>query len=587
MPYVGGSLGLRTASIEGAGSVGHDRQRARLGSAFLCTLTAMIIAGCGASRASSLAPTPTARPATTQRPQGRPTLRWWNNSGTRWVRSLDPHVITDPVSMGDAALINANLVKLDYPSLRVIPDLATFSPAPDHRTWTFRLRVGARFSNGDPVTAADAAWSLTRALLPATKSPVALTYLGAITGAADVAAGRTPTLAGVTVIDPHTLRIHLDRPAAYFIRALSYPAGDVLDRRVVQGKVPGTFLTTSCSGNVSAGPFVLVCAGSGSGERSFYPTGETPELRFRPNPYYYGRHPSISIVAPFFPDAAASFRAYREGRLDGAGISPGDAPLAARLPGFVTHSALATEFITPNLHLAPFNNRHCRLAMAYAIDRERITREVLRGSEGPAYGIVPPGILGALHREPDLPSYNPRRARAELSLCPGRLQGVTLDYQNISADLRHEYARVGGNLTAIGARVTLRPLALNRWLDLVTQNMNGAGSQATGNLWPGDYPDPQDWLDNLLSATGSYNIGGYRNPRYDALVGQAAQTFNRTARRDLYRQAQRLALRDGAWIPIGYQNDLHVVSTHVRGLVATSSGIQPEGNDWSRISLVR
>src|SRR5204863_3954251 len=119
-------------------------------------------------------------------------LNWFlNTGGSAWVTTLDPATVADEMSMSDIQLLNANLVRIDPASLTPKPDLATWTTSPDRTVWTFTIRPNARFSNGDPVTADDAAWSLTRALLPATRSAVAITYLGHIVGAAEVATGKS------------------------------------------------------------------------------------------------------------------------------------------------------------------------------------------------------------------------------------------------------------------------------------------------------------------------------------------------------------------------------------------------------------
>src|SRR5947209_14008142 len=81
------------------------------------------------------------------------TLRWWGNFGDQWVKSLDPAVITDSLSIGNVSLIQANLVKTDYPSLKIVPDLATWKVSKNHRVYFFHINPKAKFSNGDPVTA--------------------------------------------------------------------------------------------------------------------------------------------------------------------------------------------------------------------------------------------------------------------------------------------------------------------------------------------------------------------------------------------------------------------------------------------------
>jgi oligopeptide transport system substrate-binding protein len=516
------------------------------------------------------------------------TLNWWANYGDVWPDSLDPAVGTNTLAIDTEYLVDANLVKFTYPSLRIVGDLAShWTISHGGKVYTFTIRPNAKFSNGDSVTAADAAWSITRSLLPATKSPIATTYLDHIVGAADVAAGKAKTLAGVKVLGPKTIQITLDRPVVFFLGALAYNTADVLDKRVLQGKPAGTYLTNSCTGNVGAGPFKFVCRNSSANRNSFYPSGHSPYMDMVPNPNYYGAKPKIKIHAPTFATSDDLFRAFQAGELDGATLPSSSLSVAKSMKGFINVPQFETDYITPNAQIAPFNNLHCRLAVAYAIDRENITHKLLRNTYSPTYDVLPPGILGYFGREPDVPFYDPARAKKELAQCPGGLKNVTMTVQNASTDIIHEYDAIRANLQNIGADVTVKPLNFNAWLKVVTQNMNATKDQETitENLWIDDYPDPQDWLTNLLRSTANDNIGGFKSKAFDNLVDQADVESNPAQRAKLYVTAAKIALKGGYWISVGAVNGLYVISPRVRGLIASNGWTWPVNNDWSKVTI--
>ncbi|MDQ2745041.1 MAG: peptide ABC transporter substrate-binding protein [Chloroflexota bacterium] len=514
-----------------------------------------------------------------------------NQGDAQWVSTLDPAIVTDSISIYDIELVNANLVKLDYPSLKVIPDLASrWTTSSDHMTYTFYIRPNAKFSNGDPVTAYDAAWSIARSLLPATKSPVATTYLGAITGASAVAAGKATTVSGVKVMNAHTLQIHLDKPIAYFLGTLSYPTAEVLDPKVMKGQPAASYLTNDCMGNVGAGPFEFVCRNSSNGKSSFYPSGRSPYMQFKPNPYYYGAKPTIQIHAPFYATSDDSFHAFQAGQLDDSAVPTADLGVAQKNPGFLKKSALATDYITPNAQIAPFNNVHCRLAVSYAVDRVHITQDLLHGVEGPLYDVLPPGLVGYFSdgKSMGVPYYDTTKAKQELAMCPGHLSNAVMTYQNTSSDTVHEYDIIKGDLQAIGANVTLKPLTFNSWLKVVGQTMMATKGQEniTENLWLDDYPDAQDWMQNLLYTGANYDIGGFSNPQYDKLVDAGNVEFNAAKRAQDYTQAQKIVLNDGGWIGVGYVDFVAVVNTsRVHGLIDSNYNLNPIGNDWSKVTV--
>lgn len=551
----------------------------------------LLVAGCGStSPSSSSKPTGGASTSNSHQRATANTLNWFGNAGTPdWPNTLDPAIATDSISIYNIDLVNANLVKISYPSLKPVPDLATWTTSSDHLTWTFKLNPKAKFANGDPVTAKDAAWSITRSLLPATKSPVALTYLGDIKGAADVANGKAKTVTGLKVINKHTLQITLDKPIAYFLGTLSYPTADVLDPAIMKGKQAASYLTNTCSANMGAGPFMPVCRNSSTGKSSFYPSGHTPYINYKPNPNYFGPHPTINIHAPVIATSDENYKEYLSGAIDVTGVPTADLAQARSKPGFQQSPQLVTDYITPNSRIAPFNNINCRLAFSYAIDRVDITQKLLHGTEQPLYDVVPPGLLGYFGngKANGVPYYNVSKAKQYLAKCPGGLKNAVLTYQNTSSDITHEYDAVRANIQAIGGNLTVKPLTFNAWLKVVGQTMMTTKGQEniTENLWLDDYPDTQDWVDNLLRCGANYDIGGFCNKQYDSLVNQGNTSFNDSARAQAYTKAMKIAVNQGAWIGVGYAVAPFLINPKVHGLIVSHSGVWPQNNDWSKVTI--
>ena len=147
---------------------------------------------------------------------------------------MDPHLAADATSGTIIVEVFGGLVTIE-PDLNIVPDLAeTWDITNGGKTYTFHLRQDGKFHNGKPVTAHDFKWSLERATDPVTRSPVADTYLGDIVGVREKLNGGAAEIAGVRVIDAHTLEITIDAPKAYFLAKLTYPTAFVLDRENVK-----------------------------------------------------------------------------------------------------------------------------------------------------------------------------------------------------------------------------------------------------------------------------------------------------------------------------------------------------------------
>jgi peptide/nickel transport system substrate-binding protein/oligopeptide transport system substrate-binding protein len=500
--------------------------------------------------------------------------------------SLDPAHIID-VSDYDLStlLVNAGLVRI-LPDGTVGPDLATYTVSRNHLTYTFTIRGNARFSNGHAVTADDAAFSLQRSLNPATKSEYADQYDNLIVGADDFFHGKTHSIPGIRLLSRQVLQITTTKPVAYFLGALSQSPADVLDPSVVRGKtarVKHNYLTNTCMGNQGAGPFQFLCHDVSSTLHSFY-AGNSPSYTLVPNPYYYGPKPRLKIELPTL--GGLDYRTYEAGKIDTAGVPT---VYLGRWKGSTElHQYLSSKvwFLVPNTRVAPFNNVHCRLAAAYALDRKTIAANVLGGTVRPTYAIVPRGVLG-YYSGADNPHYSLTMARAELARCPGRTVPFELKYPNTGADAVNRATAVGTMLSEAGLNVKLIGLTGDAWGLTLQHPLNASHTELVFDAWIQDYPDPQDYCTLLLRSGWPHNVGDWHDSAYDRLVDQAEVTFNRKERAALYIKAQHRALSQGALLVLYNELSFKLIKPYVRGLVTTEAYTDAVAKDldWANVSV--
>ncbi|MBK8858363.1 MAG: peptide ABC transporter substrate-binding protein [Opitutaceae bacterium] len=255
----------------------------------------------------------------------------------------------------------------------------------DGLDYTFHLRPGATWSNGEPVTAGDFVDSYRRALDPATAAPKAALFF-LVRGAEDFYRGRLTDFSqvGFRAPDDHTLVVTLTRPAAHFLAyAASGPWIPVNPRAVArQGRA-----WTRPGHHVGNGAFTLA--------------------EWRPNQRIvvqkradYWDAASIGLKEIHFlafDNGDAEDRAFRAGQIDVTMAVPYSklATYAAEQPSRLQHSPLhETRYLTFNTTRPPLNDARVRRALALALNRSALVNQVLQGGLTVATHYVPDGLGG-------------------------------------------------------------------------------------------------------------------------------------------------------------------------------------------------
>jgi ABC-type transport system substrate-binding protein len=250
------------------------------------------------------------------------------------------------------------------------------------------------------------------------------------------------------------------------------------------------------------------------------------------------------------------------------------------------------RYIQPNVTTAPFNNVHCRLAVAYAINRTVIAQKVVPGVWKNLYTVLPPGFLGfyngkaSANKKGGTPWYSLSQAKKELSQCPGGIN-VEWPYRVTTADGRRVRDAIGAMLGQAGIHVTFRDTTSQEESRNQTTPMTDTGVKILRSAWQADFPDPEDYVSLLIRHGQTYAITGWNNKTFNKLVDTADVESNRTKRAQLYQQAQKIAISQGVWIPLWNDIGNGLVKPYIHGLVAGSAyaDLMPSNGDWSRVSV--
>ena len=438
----------------------------------------------------------------------------------------------------------------------------------DGLVYTFHLREGLRWSNGDPLVAADFVAGMQRLVDPATASQYAQ-MLEPVVGANDIVLGRRPvTDLGVTATDDATLVMHLATPTPYLLGLVAHPSTFPVHRPSLAAN--GSEFTKP-GRLVSNGAFVLEEWIIGS------------HVAARRNPQYWddGANAIDRVRYAHLADPTTEFRQYRAGQLDITSAVPNQefAWIKANLPAEL-HIApqLTTYYYGFNLSRAPFkDNPRLRRALSLAIDRDKLTSAVTGLGEAPAYGWVARGVGNYTPQTFDYaarPYADRVREARELYRAAGysaaRPLEVEIRYNSGEVHNRIAVAIASMWKEALGVKTTLYAEEFRALLQTIQARKE---TQVFRSSWVGDYNDAYSFLQTQQSDFG-INLTGYANPRYDELLDRAVHEADLGRRRAWLEQAERLMLADHPLLPIYFYVNKHMVKPRVQGWTDNVMNIQ-------------
>jgi oligopeptide transport system substrate-binding protein len=514
------------------------------------------------------------------------------------VYSLDPALANETQSDLIASMLFSNLtVQAGNDVTGGIAE--SWDQSPDGLTWTFHLRPNLRFSDGSPLTAADAAYSLNRALLPATHSPTALADLGMIKDAQKLHAGRIRTLIGDSLLipDPNTLVITLTSPAYYFPEALSMLVASVVSEQLAT-QYGNRYFTNLDAIHGASGLFAVA-----------QQTATT--LRLVPNPNFYGPHPQLTaVIFNFYQNADLSYNAYSANKIDITPVPMDRIAMAKTIPddAFKTSLQHTLYYYGMNYLEKPFDNIHIRQAFDLALNKNLIAQNVWRDTRSPTNSFIPEGEPGydpafegpdgtitigdSLQAKTDLQEGLQEEGRSSVAQMPP----ITLTYAAGNLQEANEIqAAIEMWQSVLGIAVKPRAVSattLNREISATVNNSHGL--QMWTASWQEAYPDPQQWTSLLFGKGSPFNAVNYgQNNSPDFAEQQQTQQTLAAAdmmpsgpgRIEQYSQAAQQLANDVAWIPVTQGESFELVRPYVYRYIPPyySSTIQPD--QWSYVYI--
>ncbi|MCL6452778.1 MAG: ABC transporter substrate-binding protein [Alicyclobacillus sp.] len=459
-------------------------------------------------------------------------------------------------------------------STKLVGDLATsWTVSPDGKTYTFKLRKGVTFWNGDPVTAQNFIDEFQRILTKSLNSPAVGFIDPAIVGADAYYNGKAKTISGITAPDPYTLKIQLTTPEAYFLDVLAMPFFSPVDMSYIN-KIGNKAFDHSAMGT---GPFELAS----------YTQGK--ELILKKNPHFYNpEYPKLDEIDIYinsneeasalkFKQGTSAFISWNQ-NIDSADfVSMMNDPQYKN--DFYKQPLVAVYYLALDMKpTSPIQNKLVRQAINMAIDKKKLV-QLQNGRAEVANQILPPAMPGYNQNLPANVNYpyDPQKAK-ELLKQAGYPNGFTVDMLITSDSTTAKLAQsIQNDLAQIGITVNLKPENSASYL----QDAMDHKYPITYTAWFQDFPDPYDFLSVLLStdqiASGN-NMAAYSNPTVDKELAAAAVMPNGQARYDKYTQIQNQILADAPWVPLYYPVQYAVVQPWIKGFYMNPVLLDPLWN---------
>ncbi|HEY2078325.1 MAG TPA: ABC transporter substrate-binding protein [Streptosporangiaceae bacterium] len=520
-----------------------------------------VLAACGGANNTSGPGTPTISPA--------------EKGGTLTILDSQTTLTLDPAQSWSLAVTSSGLLWRRLTTWKigptgapaVVPDLATSdgTPSDGGRVWTYHLKSGIYFSNGQPITSYDVKYGIER------------TYAAALSGGLNY---QKPLIAGTagyqgpfsgkelsSIVTPNskTIIFHLNKPYGNWPWVVSTTSM----APVPEGKAPAA---TFNSHPITSGPYAVQSYTPGNSAilvRNKYWTAATdPNRSGGPSKIIWELNQDPTVEAQtLLADGPNAQNAFGADFVPPAQLAQVENNPSAKAR-LVTSPASPLEYVAVNVQSPKLKNLKVREALEYAVNRQAVV--VASGgpvAADPATTLITPGIVG---REP----YNlypagtagdPAKAKSLLTQAGAHNLTLTLATPNdpistaISQAVQQAYS-------AAGIKVVIKSLSANAFSALATGN-SASGYDLALSSWQPDFPSAMDNIEPLFASAmignGNYNISRLSDPKVDALINRAEGTINEAAAGKIWAQADKAIMADAAVVPLVYNRNSFLRGSNV------------------------
>jgi len=497
------------------------------------------------------------------------------------IPTIDPGLTVDMASIEITEQLFLGLTDYDPLTYKVTPELAeSWTVDEKGTTYTFNIRKNANWTNGQPVTASDIVWAIRRNINPDTNCPYSY-MLSILKNANDISSGKIKDLTkiGVRAVSEKVVEFTLDHPAAFFPAMVGLWIYRPLPQKIIE-QFGDTW--TNHQNIQTNGSYML----------STWKKGKVMILKKNPDYYEAEKVKIPEIHYIIIPESSVGLVMYESDELDVVGGEYMRIPLT-EIPRikidpklrkeYTNEPSFCTYYFGYNTLRPPVDNHLVRKAISAAIDRRLLIEVITKGDQDPATTFTRPPIFGSVPIEEGMGvSFNPKQARKWLAEA-GFPNGVGMPEIILMHNTSEDNAMIAKAVqTCVKYYLNVDIIVKNKeWTSYVDAIEQPNTPHIFRLGWCADYPDANNWLNDVFHPTTSSNYIGWKNIEFANLMDRAQKINDQNERQQLYKRAEQILCdEETAIIPLYFYTAPYLVKKWVKGWYHMAMGGQHIRN-WS------
>lgn len=439
-----------------------------------------------------------------------------------------------------------------------------YTVSDDGLVYSFTLKEGVKFSNGEDLTASDVLYTFVRNLT--VDQGVNYDFVNAILGAEALYNGEADTLEGFEIVDDYHFNITLEAPFGGFVYQLATPACSIYDETSTEAA--GEAFGIDPAVTIGTGPYMVESWTVNS------------SVILVANPNYWGEAPSAKRVEiSIIPDANTMNMAYQNGELDIIDLDKLDTSIVESTyktqyaDKLVSANRVGISYFTLNENIEPFNDVRVRKAMQMALNRQELLDVVYGGNGNVEDGIFPRGLITHNPALEGTIAYDPEGAKAllaEAGYPDGFEMELSLDSSsNDAVSMIYQIAQQ--QLAEVGITANIVSYDESSWLALRKSGEMGS-FVAT---WTADYNDPDNFIYTFFGTEDKTKARSlnYADTAVMQQVNDARAIVDDAVRTKTYQDLEnKIIIEDAAWVPLFSRAHYFAISDKVASFIPNWSG---------------